>query len=45
LVPIEKDSDEPKEQSEPNPDKEPVIVQPDTDEMNMMGEEPEDMDD
>jgi len=33
--------DEPKEQSEPNPDKEPVIVQPDTDEMNMMGENEE----
>ena len=46
---VEKDVDEPREQPEPNPDKEPVIIQPDTDEMGMEGdmmegEEREDMD-
>jgi len=46
---VEKDRDEPKEQPEPNPDKEPIIIQPDTDEMGMEGEmnegeEKEDMD-
>lgn len=38
LKQIEKDIKEPKEQSEPNPDKEPVIIQPDTDEMGMDGD-------